>query len=222
MYSCSQYAAPSCSYIFPSQNSTAEVAALHKTRTWGCAQWLQAHQARCHPCSSQAVPGSVCHILPVRHLQYQQEKRLHQSHNFPAAPSLSRLWEEAGKPFQIRTENGGVTINLINPSLRFPVRSHQYETEEWVVWCDMSSENDSNITPLPLSGTMPACAGIRWWWWASALIYVSNWSKLYPYPSDPTWVGFTGTSPPPANSLWTQPAAPPPDIYSCSDAFKMH
>lgn len=60
----------------------------------------------------------------------------------------------------------------------------------------MNSENDSNITPLPLSGVMPACAGIRWWCWASASIYVSNWSKLYPCPSAPTWAGFMRTGPP--------------------------
>lgn len=27
------------------------------------------------------------------------------------------------------------------------------------MWCDMSSENDSNITLLPLLGAMPACDG---------------------------------------------------------------
>lgn len=135
---------------------------------------------------------------------------------------LLRPWEEAGKPFQFRTENAGETISLINFSLWFPVRSHQYKTEEWVVWCDMSSENDSSITALPLSGAMPACAEIRWWCRASASISVSSWSKLHPCPSAPTWVGFTRTGPPPANRLCTQPGAPPPDVYSCSDTFKMH
>lgn len=61
---------------------------------------------------------------------------------------------------------------------------------------DMSSENDTSITLQPLLGAMTACAGIRWWCWASTFIYASNWSKLYPYPSASTWVGFMGISPP--------------------------
>lgn len=129
----------------------------------------------------------------VRHLQYQQEKSLHQSHNFPAAPShLHPAPAPFTKSLQIFIKAVGRSRQTLSSQNRkwrrhnkcdwvlatIPVRSHQYETEEWVVWCDMSSENDSNITPLPLLGSMPACDGDvghqSLFMWATGQNYTAN------------------------------------------------
>lgn len=176
------------------------MAALHKPRTQTglcphCAWLLQAQPARHSPCScsrslSRSLPRSpsqlnicitnrrkVSIFFPFSWLL------LHSSVLPPSSRHYKHLlksWEEVGKPTWVKTKKGGETINLINSSPWFPMRSHQYETQKRGVWCDMRSGDDGRVTPPPLLAAAPACAGIRLYCWPPAFIYVSNCSKLYP------------------------------------------
>lgn len=193
MQSCSQYAASSCSYIFPCTKLDSRSGCSSQNKDLGLCLVAPSPPSQMSPLFLAACPWPSLPHSPSQ-LDICNTNRRKVSINptisqlllptsillLPLSLShykyLLRPWEEVGKPFQVRTENGGETINLIESSLRF-------------LWDLINTRLRSGWCGMTWAVRMTAVSHCCLFWglcqlvmvmWASAFIYVSNWSKLYP------------------------------------------
>lgn len=136
VHSCSQHAVSSCSYIFPCTKLYSRSGCSSQNKDLGLCPMALSPPSQMSPlflaaCPWPSLPHSPSQLDICNTNRRKVSINLTISQLLPPTSilllplSLShykyllRPWEEAGKPFQVRTENEGDTINVIESLLRF-------------------------------------------------------------------------------------------------------